>query len=255
MFVSYLADSQLAHATIKSYLSAVRHLQISHGFPDPHIGDMPRLEQVMRGIKSQHARQGRASRPRLPITPPILREMKGVWERDPSNFDHIMIWAACTLCFFGFLRSGEITVPADNGYDPGAHVSFTDVAIDDRSNPKLMRIRIKASKTDPFRKGVDIFVGRTEDDMCPISAMLAYLAIRGEGPSPLFRFASGKPLTRDRLVTEIRIAHYRLPAIGNNFTQATASELVLPRPRPNRGSWTLPSKPSGDGKVPRTSPT
>ena len=36
--------------------------------------------------------------------------------------------------------------------------------------------------------------------------MLAYLAIRGEGPGPLFRFASGKPLTRDRLVTEIRSA-------------------------------------------------
>ena len=132
--------------------------------------------------------------------------MKGVWERDPSNFDHIMILAACTLCFFGFLRSGEITVPSDNGYDPGAHVRFTDVAIDDRSIPNLMRIRIKASKTDPFRKGVDIFLGRTGDDICPISAMLAYLAIRGEGPGPLFRFASGKPLTRDRLVTEIRSA-------------------------------------------------
>ena len=108
-----------------------------------------------------------------------------------------MIWAACSLCFFGFLRSGEITVPSGNGYDPGAHVSFTDVAIDDRSNSNLMRIRIKASKTDPFRKG---------DDIYHISAMLAYLAIRGEGPGPLFRFASGKPLTRDRLVTEIRSA-------------------------------------------------
>ena len=183
----------------------------------------------MRGIKSQHARQGRASRPRLPITPPILREMKGVWERDPSNFDHIMIWAACTLCFFGFLRSGEITVPSDNGYDPGAHVSFTDVAIDDRSNPKLMRIRIKASKTDPFRKGVDIFVGRTGDDICPISAMLAYLTIRGEGPGPLFRFASGKPLTRDRLVTEIRSALSAAGVTGNPiraYTDPGGSDLL-----------------------------
>ena len=88
----------------------------------------------------------RKSRPRLPITPPILREMKGVWERDPSNFDHIMIWAACTLCFFGFLRSGEITVPSDNRYDPGAHVRFTDVAIDDCSIPNLMRIRCQRNE-------------------------------------------------------------------------------------------------------------
>ena len=42
---------------------------------------------------------------------------------------------------------------------------------------QVMRILIKASKTDPFRKEIEIFVGRTEDDICLISAMLAYLAI------------------------------------------------------------------------------
>ena len=42
---------------------------------------------------------------------------------------------------------------------------------------QVMWILIKASKTDPFRKEIKIFVGRTEDDICLISAMLAYLAI------------------------------------------------------------------------------
>jgi len=100
--------------------------------------------------------------------------MRSIWERDPHNFDHIMLWAACTLCFFGFLRSGEISVPSDNCYDPGAHLSLTDVAVDDLSNPSVLQVRIKASKTDPFRKGVDTFLGSTGDDICPISAMLAY---------------------------------------------------------------------------------
>jgi len=93
--------------------------------------------------------------------------MRSIWERDPHNFDHIMLWAACTLCFFGFLRSGEISVPSDNCYDP---------AVDNLSDPSVLQVRIKASKTDPFRKGVDIFLGRTGDDICPISAMLAYVA-------------------------------------------------------------------------------
>jgi len=117
-----------------------------------------------------------------------------------------MLWAACTLCFFGFLRSGEISVPSDNCYDPGAHLSLTDVAVDNLSDPSVLQVRIKASKTDPFRKGVDIFLGRTGDDICPISAMLAYVAVRGDEPGPLFRFANGKPLTRDRLVTAVRVA-------------------------------------------------
>ena len=42
---------------------------------------------------------------------------------------------------------------------------------------QVMWILIRASKTDPFRKEIKIFVGRTEDDICLISAMLAYLAI------------------------------------------------------------------------------
>ena len=92
----------------------------------------------------------------------------------------------------------------------------------------FLRHRIKASKTDPFRKGVDIFVGRTGDDICPISAMLAYLAIRGLGPGPLFRFASGKPLTRDRLVTEIRSAlsaagHQEQLYAGHSFRVGAAT--------------------------------
>ena len=46
-YVSYLANEGLAHQTIKSYLSAIRHLQISYRHPDPHIGDIPRLELVL----------------------------------------------------------------------------------------------------------------------------------------------------------------------------------------------------------------
>ena len=67
-------------------------------------------------------------------------------------------------------------MPSDNCYDPGALLSLTDVAVDNLSDSSVLQVSIKASKTDPFRKGVDIFLGRTGDDICPISAMLAYVA-------------------------------------------------------------------------------
>ena len=75
-YVSHLADEGLAHTTIKSYLSACRHLHISHGYFEPCIGDMPRLAQVMKGIKASQAKQGRQAKPRLPITPSILTQIK-----------------------------------------------------------------------------------------------------------------------------------------------------------------------------------
>ena len=104
-----------------------------------------------------------------------------------------MLWAAALLCFFGFLRSGEITVPSDSTFDEGAHLSFKDVAVDSFQEPRLLKVRIKASKTDPFRLGADIFVGRTNNSLCPVTAVLAYMVARGSGPGPFFRFSDGKP--------------------------------------------------------------
>ena len=46
-----------------------------------------------------------------------------------------MLWAASALCFFGFFRSGELTVPADGAFDKSAHVGFKDVKVDSLVNP------------------------------------------------------------------------------------------------------------------------
>ena len=62
------------------------------------------------------------------------------------------------------MRSG---VPSDSAYDESAHLCFKDVTVDSIQNPQALRIRLKASKTDPFRVGVDIFVGKTGNELCP----------------------------------------------------------------------------------------
>ena len=67
-----------------------------------------------------------------------------------------------------------------------------------------MQVRIKSSKTDPFRNGVDIYLGRTHNNPCPITAMMAYLSVRWDVAGPLFHFKDGKPLTRVCFVTILR---------------------------------------------------
>ena len=142
----------------------------------------------------------RQARTRLPITPKILLDMQQVWSKTPTDWNNIMIWAACCMCFYGFLRSGEVTVPSTAGYDPGAHLSHGDVAIDDPARTSLVQIRIKASKTDPFRKGVMVYVGKTGNELCPVAAITAYLATRRTMSGPFFCFEDGRPLTRPRFV-------------------------------------------------------
>ena len=205
-YVACLANSHLKHQTIKCYLSGVRHMQIIGGFGDPFEQSLPLLEYVLRGIKSDQAKRGTTVRTQLPITPSILQRLRLVWERDPGNSDHIMLWAACCTCFFGFLRSGEIVVPSAEEYDPSAHLSYGDVTLDSRESPSVAQVNIKASKTDPFRKGVSIYIGRTNNGLCPVAALAAYFASRGSGPGPFFRFSNGSPLTRESFVTKVRDA-------------------------------------------------
>ena len=50
-FVAYLREEGLRYQTVKTYLAAVRHMQISHEMGDPKIGSMARLELVVRGMK------------------------------------------------------------------------------------------------------------------------------------------------------------------------------------------------------------
>ena len=52
-YVAHLAEQGLAPKTIKLYLSAVRHLQVSMSLSDARMGDMPRLEQVVKGVKRE----------------------------------------------------------------------------------------------------------------------------------------------------------------------------------------------------------
>ena len=126
------------------------------------------------------------------------------WSPRASDFDVVMLWGACCLGFFAFLRAGEFTVPSRAAYDPSVHLSVEDVAIDSRAAPSIIRLRLKQSKTDPFRRGVDIHLGKTDSDLCPVTAVLAYLAIRGSAPGPLFLFRDGATLSRGRLVSEVR---------------------------------------------------
>ena len=115
-----------------------------------------------------------------------------------------MLWAAVCLGFFGFMRAGKFTVPADIAYDPTAHLNTEDISVDGKANPSMARIKLKKSKTDPFRQGVDIYVGRIFGQVCPVATILDYLAIRGPGTGPLFMFVDGRFLMWDRFVTRLR---------------------------------------------------
>ena len=91
-------------------------------------------------------------------------------------------------------------------FDKATHLDVGDLAIDSRKVPTLLRVRLKYSKTDPFRKSVDVFVGKTGNELCPVQVMVTYLRIRGWKPGPLFCTWEGKALSRTKFVAEVQKA-------------------------------------------------
>ena len=101
------------------------------------------------------------------------------------------------------LRLGELT--CKNKFSPDFHMSPADITfLPSWNSPDHISVRIKVSKTDPFRIGHSLFIGKTNQPVCPVKAMKAYLTTRGTTPGPLFQFLSGAPLTKDALTSETR---------------------------------------------------
>lgn len=144
LFVTFLADS-IQHSSIKVYLSAVRSLHIEQGFSDPLLNCL-QLQRVSRGVKRL---QGSPAAQHLPITDSLL--LVSHRALDLTIFDHCAFWAACLLGYFGFLGATEFTVPNLDSFSPAIHLSVADIAVHSLQSPTYLRVRINASKTDPFR--------------------------------------------------------------------------------------------------------
>ena len=194
-YIVYLAKRNLSPATIKVYLSALRHYHIANDVPEPDRAKMQKLKIVSNGITRVSALKTKETHTRLPITP-------------------------------------ELTIPNDKVYDYSIHLSPGDIATDSHTNPTMLQVHLKTSKTDRDRKGTTVIVGRTRDQLCPVSAVLAYLAIRGATPGPLFQLENGVPRTKTRFILKFREAlTHRLASMPPN-TPVIVSEMARP-PQPH----------------------
>ena len=54
--------------------------------------------------------------------------------------------------------------------------------------------------------------------ICPVQAIISFLAVRNPAPGPLFMFQSGRPLTRNSLVTHLQTALREVGVTPSGYT-------------------------------------
>ena len=199
-YVVSLAN-RLACKTIKVYLSGIQFFGLLIG-SDVRIASFPRLYYVLRGIRRLQGDRFRRPR-RLPITYQHMLIMSSrIRLQMYTNFESLMLRSACALAFFGLLRCSEYTSPRRSSFDSDSTLLVQDISFNAAFN--IMYVRIKASKTDPFRLGCTIRVAAVPGRICPVTLLRQYLRRHPTGSGPLFVWREGHYLVRNDMVILLR---------------------------------------------------
>ena len=91
----------------------------------------------------------------------------------------------------------------NSAFQPSIHMTVDDLQADSLVNPTCLKVHIKCSKTDSFRMGCDIYVGRGEGSVCP-ACLGRLLGSAWFFSDPLFTFSDDRSLTRQRLSSTVQ---------------------------------------------------
>lgn len=205
-----VVSSRLSYKSIRTYLSGIKFMLLNAG-QDINLLFRKRLYYLLRGVRrSQGSKFARPKR--IPITLAHLRTLMSFVARSCARLDALCFRAMFLLAFFALLRVSEYTCPSATQFDPEVNLAFCDVVFSRSRN--LALVRIKASKTDPFRTGCTVRVAKTGfGGLCPVEALRAYMLARSTTQGPLFLLSDGNFVTR-RHVSGILQAAFPLAVPG-----------------------------------------
>lgn len=191
--------------TMKLYLAGIKSYQLDLGIDCSAFTD-PRLERTIQGIKRDHSETDR--RTRTLLTRPFLLQILRCL--NIPTYDNIVLQAAFTLAFAGFLRVGEFTYKeVDQELGPTfAQWFLTKSSIGITEAATHMEVTLPSSKTDPFRKGIKLSIAASNDTGCPVEAMRRLLRVdtHRHPLSPLFCIGRHEQLafTREYVVAKLQ---------------------------------------------------
>ena len=82
----------------------------------------------------------------------------------PQQSQQEPVWAVVAMAF-STSSLGELLLNRDLAYSDTIHLSWSNVAINSRDKPTTIRIHLKRSKCNQFRCGVNVFIGRKQNEV------------------------------------------------------------------------------------------
>ena len=168
---------------------------------------MAKLNQTLRGIKISQATSNQPAKvkPFLPTQgdPPAGKIALAARTPIPGQ-DHAM--GCISNLFLRLLSVGGNLLHNTSQRRTWLNYRFSSGQRGHRqySQPTYCQNTFTEIETDPFRQGATISLPRTEDDLCPVATILTWLVYRGKLSWSTIPIPVRRPLTRPRLVIELR---------------------------------------------------
>jgi len=191
--------------TLKLHLTGISSSQLDLGIDCAAFSDA-RLERTIHLIKRDHNEP--AHRTRSPLNPPHLPRLLS--HLPQADYDSIVLQAAFTLAFAGFLCVGDFTYrDADKQLNSSFPMWCITKQIVIRSEDRTsMELTLLASKTVPFRRGIRFTIAASGDQACAVKAMRRLQQADSHHPNstPLFcvRKHLQESFTREYIVPRLQ---------------------------------------------------
>ena len=199
----FLHNKGLVTGTIKGKLAGLSFSAKLHGWSDTTADG--RIRRMLEGWSRLAHREPDSRRP---ITPELLRGLRGQWNSIcSSQYEQCLFHATALTAFNGAFRMAEVLAKAKADTTRTA-LWRSDLACSEQGAVIFPR----KSKTDQKGQGARVELHpSTLSEICPVKALLDYLALRGERSGYLFCHTDGGPLTIYQFWT---IAKKALLALG-----------------------------------------
>ena len=213
--------------TVKTSLFAIRYRHLVQGFLGPLL-HRQRLWGVIAGIE----RLSRKILRKHPVTTRMLLWLRE-WLLDSgySVSDVVVLWAALAPALFYLLRVSEYLVQLEKTWSWDRVLHGDDVVPQLNGTPvrsfcdaEEVAVYIKGSKTDQYNQGCVRNHHRGSSELCPVAAWEEYEQhyperLHGsERHLPIFRFADGRPVSREHIQRLLRLAAHACSVAPENIS-------------------------------------
>ena len=184
-YILFLYNKGYASSTIQTHLSAINFIHRLANLKQP--SDAFVVKKIMIGI----CKQTQKPDVRLPITIDILRKLMTTLHLVflDNKYLATMLKAMFSVAFHAFLRVGEISI------SPTAKHTIEIGQVIPSSS--MYKIILKSFKHAISSQCTTIELHRSEEVICPVKHLAAYLEIRPKVGGPLFVFPDGIAISKN----------------------------------------------------------